>query len=211
MITIYACNRSKSLTLIVLVQRSRKNLQSSVTAVSTFFGVQALQETGVLLTHYNVGESEKNVQKGYVDVLSGVEPHVKRSESEEVFPTHDQNNVGNASPDVVFPDEVYSIEDTSPDAIFGDEITSIERSSASFLSTHIVASKIVSFDVFVHPIPTFRCVRNFFLYMSWNYLHSLSCGPSAWVPNQSLLSSLVIYPTPNRISHPQRVADYPLE
>ncbi|TYJ98078.1 polyprotein [Cucumis melo var. makuwa] len=34
--------------------------------------------------------------------------------------------------------------------------------------------------------------------------------PSAWVPNQGLLSSLVIYLTPDRISHPQRVADYPL-
>ncbi|KAA0066599.1 protein CASP [Cucumis melo var. makuwa] len=46
--------------------------------------------------------------------------------------------------------------------------------------------------------------------MSTNCSHSSSCGPSAWVPNQGLLSNLVVYPTPDRISHPQKVVDYPL-
>uniref|UniRef100_A0A9I9EHF7 Uncharacterized protein n=1 Tax=Cucumis melo TaxID=3656 RepID=A0A9I9EHF7_CUCME len=56
----------------------------------------------------------------------------------------------------------------------------------------------------------FRRRENLFSDMSTNCLHSPFCGPSAWVPNQGLLSSLVVYPTPDRISHPQRVVDYPL-
>ncbi|KAA0068116.1 hypothetical protein E6C27_scaffold238G00760 [Cucumis melo var. makuwa] len=66
-----------------------------------------------------------------------------------------------------------------------------------FMPTHLTASG--------KPI-----FRRFFPDMSTNCLHLPFCGPSAWVPNQGLLSSLVVDPTPDRISHPQRVADYPL-
>ena len=82
----------------------------------------------VLLTYKNIGESEKIVGKGYVDVFHGVEPHVGKSESGEAFPTSDQHNVENASLDVVFVDAVNGVGNTSLDTVFGDETTDVGKS-----------------------------------------------------------------------------------
>ncbi|KAA0060536.1 hypothetical protein E5676_scaffold420G00470 [Cucumis melo var. makuwa] len=76
--------------------------------------------------HKNVGESENIVRKGYTDVFRSVGPPVRKSESGEAFLTREQHGIGNASPDVVFPD---AVENTSLDVVFGNETTGVGKSS----------------------------------------------------------------------------------
>ncbi|KAA0037416.1 hypothetical protein E5676_scaffold85G00030 [Cucumis melo var. makuwa] len=89
----------------------------------------SLQETEVLPTHKNIRESEKIVGKGYTDVFRWVRPYVGKTESGEASPTREQHSVGNASPDVVFPDDVDGVKNTSLDTLFGDETVGVENAS----------------------------------------------------------------------------------
>ncbi|KAA0047052.1 hypothetical protein E6C27_scaffold466G00040 [Cucumis melo var. makuwa] len=81
---------------------------------------QTLQETGILPTHKNVGKSEKNVEKGYVDVFHDVGNNVERNESGEAFPMAYQHGVGNASPDVVTCVGQSGVGSSSPDGPYVD-------------------------------------------------------------------------------------------
>uniref|UniRef100_A0A9I9EIU5 Uncharacterized protein n=1 Tax=Cucumis melo TaxID=3656 RepID=A0A9I9EIU5_CUCME len=59
----------------------------SIDNVTMVTDVLLLQETGVLLTHKNIGENEKYVGKGCADVFHGIGTNVGRTESGEAFPT----------------------------------------------------------------------------------------------------------------------------
>ncbi|KAA0062294.1 hypothetical protein E5676_scaffold313G003530 [Cucumis melo var. makuwa] len=70
--------------------------------------------------HKNVGESEKNVRKGYVDVFHGVRNNVGRNESGEAFSTPYQHSVENASPDAVTCVNQSGVGRSSPDRPYAD-------------------------------------------------------------------------------------------
>uniref|UniRef100_A0A9I9DLE0 CACTA en-spm transposon protein n=1 Tax=Cucumis melo TaxID=3656 RepID=A0A9I9DLE0_CUCME len=84
---------------------------------------------GVLLTHKNVGKSEKIVGEGYADVFLEVGTYVGKTESREAFPTRERHGVGNASPGVMCPDTLDDVGNTSLDAVFCDETTGVENTS----------------------------------------------------------------------------------
>ncbi|KAA0063199.1 hypothetical protein E5676_scaffold2774G00090 [Cucumis melo var. makuwa] len=84
------------------------------------FSVLSLQETGVLPTH-------KIVEKGYADIFCGVGPYVGKTESKEAFPTLEQHGIGNAYPDVVFPDDADGVENTSPNPVYCDRTAGVRN------------------------------------------------------------------------------------
>ncbi|KAA0064177.1 hypothetical protein E6C27_scaffold548G001050 [Cucumis melo var. makuwa] len=132
----------------------------------------------------NVDENEKYVAKGYANVFHGIGTNIGRTESGEAFPMLYPHGVGNSS----------------PDASHASATVASGMPLPTFFSDIFCTSGQPSMTSLMHHSPD----------MSTNCSHSPSCGPSTWVPNQGLLSSLVVYPTPDPISHPQKVADFPL-
>ncbi|KAA0066974.1 hypothetical protein E6C27_scaffold550G001180 [Cucumis melo var. makuwa] len=144
----------------------------------------SLQKTGLHLTYKNVGENGKYVGKGYTDFFHDVGKNVKRGIPDAVLVRRPKyHDVGNTSPDAMTCVGHSGIGSSSPDRPYADAKRGIGNASSDvFFSTSVVRQ-----DTLLQHVD--------------ELLTSSSCGPSAWVPNQCLLSSLVVYPTPDRISH----------